>query len=381
VNLDLTEEQALIQRTARDYAERELMPRAAARDRVGEFPESELRALAQLGLLGVTVPEKYGGVGAGAVAYALALQELARGDASVSVAVSVTNMVAELIATFGSEEQRAEHLPRLVGGDYLCASFALSEPEAGSDARALSSRAVPDGDGFKLTGTKQWVTSGDRSGLLVVWAATDTSGPRAKLSAFIVPRAASGLSVTRVEQKMGLRGSSTVQLCFDEVRLPRNALLGSFGDGYRLALTALAGGRISIGAQATGLARFALETAHNYARERKAFGVPIIQHQAIGNMLADSATAVEAASLLTARAAWAKERGMAYGGLAARAKLFASEMVSRVCDTAIQIHGGYGYTTDFPLERVYRDARVTRIYEGTSEIQRIIIARDLMKER
>ena len=381
MDLGLTEEQALIQRTARDFAERRLAPNAAARDRDGTFPVDELRELGALGLLGVAVPEELGGGGAGAVAYALAMQELARVDASVAVAVSVTNMVAELIANVGTEPQRAR-VRELTSGRAVCGSFALSEPQAGSDPAAMLTVATKvDGGGWRLSGTKQWITSGDRAGVLVVWAMTDLAAGHRGITAFIVRGGAPGLSVGRAEHKLGLCGSSTVQLVLDGVEVGDEDVLGGVGGGFRLAMMALDGGRIGIASQAVGIARGALEQAIAYARDRVQFGQPIIKHQAIGNMLADAATWLDGAALLTLRAAWLKEAGQPFGDAAAKAKLFASERAGRICDLALQIHGGYGYTKDFPVERAYRDVRVTRIYEGTSEIQRIVIARTLLSNQ
>jgi alkylation response protein AidB-like acyl-CoA dehydrogenase len=378
MQLSLTEEQRLIQRTARDFAERRLAPKAAARDVSGEFPEAELRELAAVGLLGVAVPDELGGAGAGTVAYSLAMQELARVDASVAVAVSVTNMVAELIAKVGSDEQRRLHVPRLCSGAAVCGSFALSEPQAGSDPAAMTTSAVRTSTGWRLTGTKQWITSGDRAGVLVVWAMTDAAAGHRGITAFLVPGGTPGLSVSRAEEKMGLHGSSTVQLMLDGVEVGDGDVLGGVGGGFRLAMMALDGGRIGIASQAVGIARGALESAITYATEREQFGVPIIKHQAVGNMLADGATWLDAAYLLTMRAASRKERGEPFSQEAAMAKLFASEYAGKICDLALQVHGGYGYTRDFPVERAYRDVRVTRIYEGTSEIQRIVIARALL---
>jgi len=382
VNSELSEEQELVQRTAREFAERELAPRAAERDAKGIFPERELRDLAKLGLLGIAVPEAYGGGAAGVVAYSLAMQELARADASVAVAVSVTNMVAELVCRVGSEAQKREHVPKLIGGEYLCGAFALSEAQAGSDPSGLATRADKVPGGWRLSGSKQWISSGDRAGLLVVWAKTDAR-PEAGhqgISAFLVRGGTPGLQVARLEHKMGLRGSSTAQLVLDGVQVGDDALLGAVGDGFKLAMIALDGGRIGIASQAIGVARGALEAAIGYAKDRVQFGVPIAKHQAIGNMLADAATGVEAGRLLTLRAAWLKQEGLPYSKEASIAKVFATEKAVRACDVAIQVHGGYGYTTDFPVERMYRDVRVTTIYEGTSEIQRIVIARALMKE-
>jgi alkylation response protein AidB-like acyl-CoA dehydrogenase len=378
VDLQLTEEELAVQRTAREFAERRLMPVAQARDHDKTFPEAELRELGKLGLLAVAVPEELGGAGAGSVAYSLAMQELARGDASVAVAVSVTNMVGELISRVGDEAQRRRHVPALASGASLCGAFALSEPQAGSDPAGLLTRAERTGGGWRLSGTKQWITSGDRAGLMVVWAMTEPGAGHKGITAFLVEGGARGLSVGRLEDKMGLRGSSTAQLVLDGVEVGDGAVLGGVGGGFRLAMMALDGGRIGIASQAIGVARGALEAAVRYAGERVQFGVPIIKHQAIGNMLADAATWLDAAMLMTLRAAALKESGAPFGDAAAMAKLFATEKAGLICDIALQVHGGFGYTTDFPVERACRDVRVTRIYEGTSEIQRIVIARSLL---
>jgi alkylation response protein AidB-like acyl-CoA dehydrogenase len=375
-----SEDQLLVERSTRDYAQRVLAPRAAERDRTGEFPTRELGELAALGLLGINVPEEMGGAGAGAVAYAIALEELARADASVAVAVSVTNMVAELVARFGTDAQRREHLPPLTGGDYVCGGFALSEPHAGSDAAALTTSATRTARGWRLRGSKQWITSGDQAGLLVVWALSEPGRGKKGISAFLVRGGAPGLVVNRREEKLGLHGSSTVGLTFDDVEVGEDALLGEPGDGFRLALIALDGGRIGIAAQAVGIARMALDAAVAYARERHSFGQPIARHQAIGNMLADAATWLEAARLMARRAAWRKQEGLSYSAEAAMAKLMASERAQQICDMALQIHGGIGYTRDVPIERACRDVRATRIYEGASEILRIVIARHIVKE-
>lgn len=375
-----SEEEALVVRTAREYAERALAPRAGERDRTGAFPVAELGELAELGMLGVNVPEDLGGAGSGPLAYALALEEIARGDASVAVAVSVTNMVAELIASRAADGPRREHVPRIVRGDYLCCSFALSEPQAGSDPGSMRTTATPAGDGWRISGTKQWISHGDRAGLIVVWAVTDPGAGRKGITAFMVPGDAPGLSINRAEDKMGLRGSSTVQLSFDGVEVGSDGVLGAPGEGFSLAMAALDGGRIGIAAQALGVARGAFEAAVRYAGEREQFGAPIAQHQAIASMIADDATALDAARLLAHRAAWLKANGRPFSREAAMAKLMATERALRVCDDAIQIHGGYGYTRDFPVERAYRDARATTIYEGTSQIQRIVIARDILRE-
>jgi alkylation response protein AidB-like acyl-CoA dehydrogenase len=380
MRLELTDEQELIERTTRDYAQRALAPRAAERDRTEEFPLSELREIAQLGLLAINVPEELGGAGAGVVAYTLAMHELSRGDPSVSVAVSVTNMVAELIARYGTDAQKREHVPRLASGDHVCGAFALSEPQAGSDAGALETTATKTASGWRLRGSKQWISSGDHAGIMVVWASTDATGGKRSISAFLVRGGVPGLTVSRREEKMGLRGSSTVGLTFDDVEVGDDALLGEVGGGFKLAMTALDGGRLGVASQALGIARTALDAAVAYATERVTFGVPIAQHQAIGNMLADCATWYEAARLLILRAAWRKEKGLTFVKQAAMAKVFATEKAGLICDLALQIHGGAGYTRDFPVERACRDVRVTRIYEGTSEIQRLVIARQLIRE-
>jgi alkylation response protein AidB-like acyl-CoA dehydrogenase len=378
VRFDLSEEQALVQKSAREVAERLLAPRARARDEEGTFPEEELAELARLGLLGVNVPAELGGAEAGAVAYALAMIEIARADASVAVAMAVTNMAAELICAWGTEAQRRQHVPRLVGGAYLCGSFALSEPQAGSDAASLRTVAEPlPGGGWRLRGEKLWITSGSHAGLFVIWART---GPGSRgISAFLVEKGTPGLTPGKPEDKMGLRGSTTVALVLDDVEVGPEALLGREGEGFKIAMTALDGGRIGIGAQATGIATAALAQSRRYALERVQFGVPLAGHQAIQGMLADMATRLDAARLLVLGAAWRKEARLPFTRQASIAKLYASEQACKIADQAIQIHGGYGYTRELPVERYLRDARVTRIYEGTSEVQRIVIAREAMR--
>ena len=367
-----TEDQQLIQRTAREFADRVLAPNAAARDVSGEFPLRELRELARLGLLGIAVPEALGGSGAGMIAYSLAMQELARGDAAVAVATSVTNMVAELIASHGSSALAAHWVPRILDGELVCGAFALSEPDVGSDPVAMRTTAIRTPTGWRLSGTKQWTTSGDHAGCMVVWAVTEPGAGHQGITAFVVPGKAAGLTVARLEDKLGLHGSSTAQLVFDNVELGADAVLGQVGGGFALAMIALDGGRI-------GIARGALEAALRYAGERRPFGEPIIKHQAIANMLADAATWLDAATLMTLRAAERKQTKQPFSQQAAMAKLFATERAWQICDIALQVHGGYGYVRDFPVERALRDVRVTRIYEGTSEIQRLVIARNLLR--
>lgn len=370
----LTEAQRLVQHNAREVARRVLVPCAAQLDRDGTFPEAQLAELARAGLMGVNISEQYGGSEAGVVAYSLALQEIAAACASTAVTMAVTNMVAEVIAAFGSDAQRARYLPRLCSGALVAGSFALSETGAGSDPGSMSTVARREGDDFVISGAKQWITSGDRAGVLVVWARTGGPGTRG-ISCFLVEPSMPGFSVTRHEDKLGLRASSTVSLAFDGCRVPASALLGAEGQGFKVAMMALDGGRIGIASQALGIARAALGESVDYAKQRVQFGKPIAEFQAIQWMIADSDTELEAAQLLTMRAAWLKEHKQPFGREAAMAKLNASEAAFRICDRNLQIHGGAGYVRDFPAERHVRDVRVTRIYEGTSEIQRLVIAR------
>jgi alkylation response protein AidB-like acyl-CoA dehydrogenase len=374
-----TEEQ-LVADTARVFAERELAPWAAARDRTEEFPEKEMRALGALGLLGVTVPAAYGGSEAGALALALALAEVAAADASVAVTMSVTNMVAELIARFASEPARQAFLPRLCSGDAVAGAFALSEAQAGSDPAAMTTVAerTPSG-GYVLRGNKLWTTSGDKAGVLIVAARNGASIGRPGLSTFLVSGGARGLSVGKRERKMGQHGSSTVALTLDDVEVAPSERLGGEGEGLKVALTGLGSGRVGIAALAVGIGRAALAAATAYARDRRQFDRPIGDFQAVQFMLADAATVLDAAWLLTATAAWRKQRGLPFLRQAAEAKLFATERANEVCDRCLQILGGYGYSREFPVERYFRDARVTTLYEGTSQIQRLVIARELLR--
>ncbi len=386
MNFQLTDEQKLVQATARKFADEVLAPRAAERDRKDLFPTDELHQLAELGLLGVNIPARFGGAEAGVVAYSLAMTEIARADASVSVAMAVTNMVGEVICHFAADEaDQARWVAELTSGRAVAGAFGLSETGAGSDPAAMTTTAKPDDDGFVLDGAKQWITSGADAGVIVVWA--QTAPPRRTITKaradaldqrFIIERGTPGLSAGRPEDKMGLRGSSTVPLHFDSLRLPRAALLGQLGGGLSVALAALDGGRIGIASQSVGLGRAALAAATSYVKVRHQFGRPLADNQAIQFMLADIATELDAAQLLTLRAAWLKEQRRPFSREAAMAKLYASEAAGRACDRAVQMHGGYGYTRDYPVERYLRDARVTRIYEGTSEVQRIVIARSLL---
>ena len=376
------ETQRLVQQAARSYAQKTLAPIAARLDREARFPREQLRELAELGLMGVNVPEEYGGSAAGAVSLVLALTEISQGCASTSVTMGVNNMVAETIVKFGSAEQKQKYVPEITSGRFAAASFGLSEPHCGSDAAALRTTARRDGAFWVINGSKQWITSGDQAGVIIVWARTETvPGQQTKgISAFLVEGGAKGLSIGKHEDKMGLRASSTVGLAFEDLRVPASALLGVEGRGLPMALTALDSGRIGIASQAVGIATAALDEALRYARERQAFGQPIANYQAIRFMLADAATELDAARLLTLRAAALKEAGKPFTREGSMAKVFASEKANRACDMAVQVHGGYGYIDEFPAERHYRDARVTTIYEGTSEIQRIVIAREILKD-
>ena len=378
MRLELTETQALVRNTARTFARERVAPGARDRDRNEQFPAELLAEMAELGLLGVNVPSAYGGAEAGATSYALAMMEVAEACASTAVAMAVTNMCAELITAFGTEEQKQRHVTRLTSGKAVAGAFALSESQAGSDASALETRAERTKDGWVLNGSKQWITSGDRAGVMVVWARS--GGPGAGgLSAFIVEGGTKGLIAGRHEDKMGLRGSTTVPLQFEDCRVPADALLGPEGQGFKLAMMALDGGRIGIASQACGVARAALAASVRYTRERKAFGKSVSDFQAVRFMLANIQTELAAAELMTLRAAELKESGRPFTREASMAKVFASEMANRAADKAVQLHGGYGYIDEFPVERYLRDARVQTIYEGTSEIQRLVIARELLR--
>jgi alkylation response protein AidB-like acyl-CoA dehydrogenase len=373
-----SETQALVQKTARDFAERVVMPRAAAIDASGAIPDGIVGGLGDLGLMAVNLPTDLGGSAAGAVACALAIQEVARACASTAVTMSVTNMVGETIARFGTPSQKAHYCPLLAQGRQGLGCFALSEADAGSDPAGMKTTARRDASGWLLRGSKQWISGGSDAAVFIVWARTSEGDAKARLSCFLVEGGAPGLRVGRPEDKMGLRGSHTVPLEFADCRVPAEALLGEESAGFKVAMTALDGGRIGISAQAVGIARAALEESVRYAKQRHAFGVPIGDHQAIQAKLADMHTQIEAAQLLCLRAAWHKEAGRPFTREASMAKLFASEAAVRVCNDAVQIHGGYGYTRDFPAERHLRDARVTTLYEGTSEIQRLVIARSAL---
>lgn len=378
MDLELSETQALIAQTARDFSERVIRPVAAELDRTETFPREILQGLANIGLLGVNVPAPLGGAEAGVIAYALAMMEVSRACASTAVTMAVTNMVGEVISRFGTDAQKEEHVPRLTSGEYWAGAFALSEPEAGSDPGGMRTVAERTEDGWVLNGEKQWITSGAEAGVLVVWARTGGPGTKG-ISAFLVKGGTPGLRPGKPEDKLGLRASKTVPLTFENCLIPEDALLGKEGEGFRIAMMALDGGRIGIASQAIGIATAALEEAAEYAKQRKQFGKPIADYQAIQWMIADSKTELEAARQLALRAAFLKEEGRAFTREASIAKLFASEAANRICARCLQIHGGYGFVRDFAVERHYRDVRVTTIYEGTSEIQRTVIARSELK--
>ena len=373
----LTPEQQMIQDAMRAFAQERLAPFAAAWDRGAEFPRAALRELGRLGACGMAVPEAWGGAGMDTVSLALALEEIACGDGATSTVISVQNsVVCGPLLAFGSDAQKEEFLKPLARGEKL-GCFCLTEPQAGSDAAAIRARAARDGDGWVIDGVKQFITSGANADLALVFAVTDASAGKKGISAFIVETDNPGYQVARIEEKLGQRASDTAQIRFEHCRVPAANLLGNEGQGYRIALANLEAGRIGIAAQAVGMARAAFAAALQYAQERESFGKPIVEHQAVSFRLADMATQIEAARSLVHHAASLRDAGRSCLKEASMAKLFASEMAERVCSDAIQIHGGYGVVADFPVERIYRDVRVCQIYEGTSDIQRLVIARAL----
>ncbi|HEV8460748.1 MAG TPA: acyl-CoA dehydrogenase family protein [Gaiellaceae bacterium] len=378
MDFELTAEQREIQALTRDFARERIEPHAAEWDRGHLFPRELFSELAQLGLMGVCVDEEYGGAGADFVSYILVLEELSRADAGVGVTVAVHTSAATLpILTFGTDEQKSRFVPPLARGE-LIGAFALTEPEAGSDAGALRTRADPDGDGWTITGAKQWITNGRHAGTFLLFARTDASTAGARgVSAFILD--ADHVRVTRDEEKLGLNSSVTNDIVVEGAHVDRDRLLHDENKGFNVAMATLDGGRIGIAAQAVGIAQAGYDVAREYAKERQAFGRRIGEFEAIQWKLADMSTEIEAARLLTHRAAWLKEQGRPHTEAGAKAKLFASETARRQTAEAIQILGGYGYTKEFPVERYYRDAKVTEIYEGTSEIQRLVIARSILE--
>jgi len=373
----VNEEQQQIADAVRSFAQERLRPFAEQWDKEHRFPREAIEEMAALGLLGMLVPEQWGGSDTGYVAYAMALEEIAAGDGACSTIMSVHNSVGCVpILRFGSEQQKRAFLTPLATGAMLGA-FALTEPQAGSDASSLKTRARREGEHYVLNGSKQFITSGQNAGVVIVFAVTDPQVGKRGISAFIVPTDAPGYQVARVEDKLGQHASDTCQIVFDNVRVPVANRLGEEGEGYKIALANLEGGRIGIAAQSVGMARAAFEVARDYAKERQSFGKPLIEHQAVAFRLADMATQVAVARQMVLHAAALRDAGQPALVEASMAKLFASEMAEKVCSHALQTLGGYGYLSDFPLERIYRDVRVCQIYEGTSDIQRMVIARNL----
>jgi len=378
MDLTPTETQEMIRDTARQFAARTLAPQAPILDREHGFPRASLAEAAELGLLGINVPADYGGVEAGAVAYSLAVTELARACAATTVAVCVSNMVAEVVCAFGNEDQRSEHVPKLCSGEYVVGGFALSESSAGSDPGSMKTRARKTDKGWVIDGSKLWITSGTDAGLFVVWARTSDAPGTKGISTFLVPGDAPGLTCGKPEDKLGQRGSPTTALEFEGVEVGDEALLGETERGFPVAMMALDGGRVGIASLALGVGLAASEFADRYAHERQQFGRSITRFQAIQWMMADSHTELDAGRLLALRAAWLKQQGKPFTREASMAKLWCSEKAWAACNRSLQMLGGYGYTADFPVERYLRDVRVTMIYEGTSEIQRLVIGRDVV---
>ncbi|MFG0842969.1 acyl-CoA dehydrogenase [Pseudomonas putida] len=373
----VTDEQQQIADAVRAFAQERLKPFAEQWDKDHRFPKEAIDEMAELGLFGMLVPEQWGGSDTGYVAYAMALEEIAAGDGACSTIMSVHNSVGCVpILRFGNEQQKKQFLTPLATGAMLGA-FALTEPQAGSDASSLKARARLEGDHYVLNGSKQFITSGQNAGVVIVFAVTDPEAGKRGISAFIVPTDSPGYQVARVEDKLGQHASDTCQIVFDNVRVPVANRLGAEGEGYKIALANLEGGRIGIASQAVGMARAAFEVARDYANERQSFGKPLIQHQAVAFRLADMATKISVARQMVLHAAALRDAGRPALVEASMAKLFASEMAEKVCSDALQTLGGYGYLSDFPLERIYRDVRVCQIYEGTSDIQRMVIARNL----
>ena len=379
---ELTEEQKLIQDTARDFARAELEPVATQLDQGDDRSAmlANLKKLAELGYMGLNVREEYGGSEAGVVAFSVAMTEIARACASTAVTVSCNNLAAEVIQAVGSEEQKAAYIPKICSGAFPAASFCLTEPGSGSDASDMKTEAVDDGDSFVLNGSKLFITSAPYAGVFVVWAVTDKSAPKGKgISVFLIEAGTKGLVVGKEEKKMGQRASAINEVTFQDCRIPKSALMGKLNDGFRSAVSELSGGRIGIGSLGLGVGLAAIDYATKYASEREQFGQKITNFQGIQWMVADSYTELEAARLLLMQAAFRKEAGKSFAKEASMAKLFATEAANRACYKAVQMLGGYGYTMDFPVERYARDARITTIYEGTSEIQRVVIAREFLK--
>lgn len=382
MNLDLSEEQKLIQDTARDFARSELEPVAAQLDADKDRPTllANLKKLGELGFMGLNIREEYGGSEAGVVSFSVAMTEIARACASTAVTVSVNNMVCEVIQAIGTEEQKNKYIPKICSGEYAAGSFGLTENCAGSDPSGMCTTAVKDGDSYVINGSKIFITSAPYAGVFVVWAVTDKEAPRGKgITCFLIEAGTPGLTIGKEEHKMGQNASATNELIFDNCRVPASAMMGKPNDGFRIAVAELAGGRIGIGSLGLGIGLAAMDYATKYANDRQQFCQKISNFQAIQWMIADSYTELEAARLLLMNAAFRKEQGRPFAKEASMAKVYATESANRACYNALQMLGGYGYTKDFPIERYARDARITTIYEGTSEIQRLIISREILR--
>ena len=382
MNLELNEEQKLIQDTARAFAQAELEPVAARLDQADDQETflGNLKKLAELGFMGLNIKDEYGGAQAGMVAFSVAITEIARACASTAVTVSVNNLVCDVIQAVGSESQKKTYIPKICSGEFAAGSFALTEPGAGSDPASMTASAVLDGSEWVLNGTKRFISSAPYAGVFVTWAVTDKAAPKGKgISCFLVDAGTPGLIVGKAEQKMGQHASATNEVVFEQCRIPKEALLGNLNGGFRVAVGELTGGRVGIGSLALGIGLAAMDYATRYAQERVQFDQKITKFQAIQWMIADAYTELEAARLLLMQAAFKAEQGQSFVREAAMAKLYATEAANRACYTALQMVGGYGYSKEFPLERYARDARVTSIYEGTSEIQRTIIAREILR--
>ena len=380
MHFQLTEEHEMIRQAARDFAQTELLPGVIERDEEQKFPREQVRQMGELGFMGMMVSTEYGGSGMDTLSYVLAMEELSKIDASASVAMSVNNsLVCWGLEKFGNEEQKRKYLTPLAKGEVIGA-FCLSEPEAGSDATSQSTTAVDCGDHYLLNGTKNWITNGNSASIYLVIAQTDVAKGHRGINVLIVERDMPGFVVGKKEQKMGIRGSDTHSLMFTDVKVPKENRIGEDGFGFKFAMKTLSGGRIGIAAQALGIAAGALELATKYAQQRRAFGKVIADHQAIAFMLADMATRVEAARLLVYKSAWLKDQGLPFDKESAMAKLYASETAMWVATQAVQVHGGYGYVKEYHVERLMRDAKITEIYEGTSEIQRVVISRAHLQE-
>jgi len=381
MSFKLTEEQLMIQSMVRDLARSEFAPKAMERDKTKEFPAENLKKLGELGLMGMMIPPQYGGSGADTVSYVLALAEVAYACASTAVVMSVHNsIVCESILRYGTDDQKEKYLKQMAAGEMIGA-FALTEPNAGSDPVRQTTRAVLEGDSYVLNGTKRFTTTGKNAGIIIVTAKTDEEARHKGISAFLIEQGTPGLKVGPLEDKMGLRASDTVDLIIEDCRITAANRLGNEGDGFLIAMTGLDGGRIGIAAQSVGVAKAAFDAAVQYSREREQFGQSISKFQGLRWMIADMATEIEAARLMMLSAAEMKDNGENYTLQASMAKLYASEMVNRITPKAIQIHGGYGFTKEYPVERYYRDARVFTIYEGTSEIQRVVISNQILKDK